>query len=126
MADIETFELSTNFLHLGTNGATPLGAGPAIFANIPPILATGRLVSLLQHDSDWQGWERHPAGDEVIVQLTGRMRLRLELPEGEALAELSPGRCVIVPKGVWHTADVAEPGSALYITEGYGTENRAR
>jgi quercetin dioxygenase-like cupin family protein len=90
------------------------------------ILATGRLVSLLKHEADWGGWERHPAGDEVIIQLTGHTRFRLDLPQGEALAELSPGRCLVVPRGVWHTADVSEPRSALYITEGQGTENRPR
>lgn len=127
MTDVQPLDLSKTFLHLAPTGAaTPLDGGPAIFANIPPILATGRLVALLAHDADWRGWERHPAGDEVIVQLTGRMRLRLELPEGEALAELSPGRCVVVPSGVWHTADVLEPGRALYITEGHGTEHRPR
>lgn len=127
MAKVEPFDLSATFLHLATTGAaTPLEGGPAIFANIPPILETGRLVSLLEHDADWRGWERHPAGDEVIVQLAGRMRMRLELPEGEALAELPAGRCLVVPRGVWHTADVSEPSRALYITEGQGTEHRPR
>ncbi len=124
---VETHDLSTTFLHLATTGtATPLAIGPAFFANIPSILATGRLVSLLKHDADWGGWERHPLGDEIIVQLSGRMRLHLDMPGGEAQVDLPAGRCVIVPRNVWHTADVSEPSSALYITEGQGTEHRPR
>lgn len=124
---IETHDLSTTFLHLATTGAaTPLPINPNFFANIPPILSTGRLVSLLKHDADWRGWERHPLGDEIIVQLTGRMRLHLEMPDGEIQVELAAGRYVIVPANVWHTADVSEPSSALYITEGQGTEHRPR
>jgi mannose-6-phosphate isomerase-like protein (cupin superfamily) len=124
---LQTYDLSTTFLHLGGAGAaTPLPVGPDFWANMPSILSSGRMVSLLKHDDDWRGWERHPAGDEVIAVLTGRMRFRLELPEGEATVDVPAGRCVIVPKGVWHTADVSEPSSALFITDGAGTENRPR
>jgi homogentisate 1,2-dioxygenase len=123
----ETHDLSTTFLHLGVTGAaTPLPIGPDFWTNMPPILSSGRMVSLLRHDSDWRGWERHPAGDEIIIQLTGRMRLRLDAPEGEIVVELPTGRYIVVPRNTWHTADVSEPSSAIYITEGQGTENRAR
>jgi hypothetical protein len=33
---------------------------------------------------------------------------------------------VINPPGVWHTATVYEPGQALFITAGRGTETRPR
>lgn len=127
-APIPTHDLSTTFLHLGvTEAVTPLPVGPDFWANMPPILFTGgRMVSLFKHDADWAGWEKHPAGDEVIVQLQGHMRLHLDLPDGEALVDLPAGRCVIVPKDTWHTADVIEPGAALFITEGAGTQNRPR
>jgi quercetin dioxygenase-like cupin family protein len=84
------------------------------------------MVSLLSHDSDWRGWERHPAGYEIIIQLKGWMRLRLEAPDGEIVVDLPAGRYIIVPRNIWHTADVSEPSSAIYITEGQGTENRPR
>jgi mannose-6-phosphate isomerase-like protein (cupin superfamily) len=126
-ATVETYDLSATFLHLGvTEQATPLPVGPDFWANMPPILSSGRMVSLLKHDANWRGWERHPAGDEIIIQLTGRMRLRLELPNGEIAVDLPAGRYVIIPKNIWHTADISAPSSAIYITEGQGTENRPR
>jgi mannose-6-phosphate isomerase-like protein (cupin superfamily) len=131
MADADTApgtcDLHTTFLHLAdTAVVTPLTVGPDFWSNMPPILSTGRMVSILAHDADWRAWEKHPAGDEVIVQLSGRMRLRLELPQGEALVDLPAGRCVVVKRDVWHTADVLEAGAALYITEGQGTQHRPR
>ena len=40
--------------------------------------------------------------------------------------ELHAGDGVLNPPGVWHTADVHEPGDALFITPGAGTEHRPR
>jgi quercetin dioxygenase-like cupin family protein len=74
----------------------------------------------------WTQWERHPAGDELVVQLAGRSILIQDLPGGENRLELGPGQAVINPKGVWHTADVVEPGTALFVTPGVGTEHRER
>ena len=40
---------------------------------------------------------------------------------------LGPGPgASINPPGVWHTADVHEPGEALFITPGRGTEHEPR
>ena len=39
---------------------------------------------------------------------------------------LGPGEAVINPRGVWHTADVEDPATVLFITAGAGTENRPR
>jgi hypothetical protein len=75
---------------------------------------------------DLAQWERHPAGDELVVQLDGRSILIQDLPDGENRLELGPGQAVINPKGVWHTADVIEPGTALFVTPGVGTEHRER
>ena len=43
------------------------------------------------------------------------------------LAPLQPlraGEAMINPKGTWHRGVVREPGSALFITSGFGTEHR--
>ena len=71
-------------------------------------------------------WERHPAGDEVVVQLGGRVVVIQDAAGGEQRLELGPGEALINPKGVWHTADVLEPGDSLFITPGRGTEHRPR
>ena len=74
----------------------------------------------------WSTWERHPAGEELVVLLSGRVDLIQELDEGEHVVALRPGQAVVNPPGVWHTAVVHEPGSALFITPGEGTEVRPR
>jgi mannose-6-phosphate isomerase-like protein (cupin superfamily) len=86
----------------------------------------GRLVVMSPHDHTWTSWERHPAGEELVVQLSGRSVLIQDLPDGERRLELGPGQAAINPKGVWHTADVVEAGRALFITPGRGTAHRPR
>ena len=82
------------------------------------------LVSCFSFDSDWETWEMHPAGDEIVCLLSGRVTFELEgrglLPE---LAE--PGSFVIVPRGTWHTAHTNVPTTMLFVTPGEGTQNKA-
>jgi len=77
-------------------------------------------------DRTWDVWERHPAGDELVVLLEGRVTLIQDLEGHEHGIEVQAGEGVINPCGVWHTADVHEPGTALYVTPGRGTEHRPR
>jgi uncharacterized cupin superfamily protein len=86
----------------------------------------GRLVTLNLQDETWTHWECHPAGDELVVQISGRVVLVQDLPDGENHLELGPGQAAINPKGVWHTADVVEAGEALFVTPGRGTGHRPR
>lgn len=86
----------------------------------------GRLVMIGANEATWTSWERHPAGDEVVVLLSGRTTLIQDVDGREERVELRPGQAVINPRGVWHTADVHAPGQALYITPGRGTEHRPR
>ena len=87
----------------------------------------GRLVSLHRFDRSWTSWERHPAGEEVVVCLTGAITLIQELPDGTTRrATLRPGEYAINPRGAWHTADVEGEATALFITVGMGTEHRPR
>ena len=86
----------------------------------------GRLVSFGRHEGDWTSWERHPAGEEVVLVITGRVVLHQEIDDEVRQTELGPGQFVVNPPGVWHTADVVEPGDALFITPGLGTEHRPR
>ena len=82
------------------------------------------LVSCFSFDRDWDTWEMHPAGDEIVCLLSGRASLELE-GRGH-VAELSaPGSFVIVPRGTWHTAHTTVPTRMLFITPGEGTQNKA-
>ena len=87
----------------------------------------GRLVSAYRFAEDWDSWERHPAGDEVVICLDGRMTLHQEKADGsrDSIA-LSAGEYAINPPGVWHTADIADRATAIFITAGEGTQQRPR
>jgi quercetin dioxygenase-like cupin family protein len=88
--------------------------------------AEGRMVVMNEQAETWPTWERHPAGDELVLLLEGRVDLIQEIDGREVRTELRAGQAVINPPGVWHTADVHEPGRALFITPGAGTEHKPR
>jgi quercetin dioxygenase-like cupin family protein len=89
--------------------------------------AEGRLVSQYTFTESWTSWEMHPAGDEVVICTHGAMVLVQELAGGSvARTPLAPGEYAINPAGVWHTADVAESATAIFITAGEGTQHRER
>lgn len=89
--------------------------------------AEGRLVAAHRFTESWGMWEMHPAGDEVVVCLDGKMTLHQLMADGTTTTvTLGPGDFVINPPGCWHTADVTGEASALFITAGLGTEHRAR
>jgi quercetin dioxygenase-like cupin family protein len=84
-----------------------------------------RLVSQFSFDTDWPSWERHPAGEEFVLLLEGRVEFVLEIDGQHKRVALSePGEYVLVPKNTWHTAKVRQPARMLFITPGEGTENR--
>ena len=87
-------------------------------------LAGGRLVSAYRFEADWASWERHPAGDELVVQLSGAVDFVLDENGRERVVELRGRGALLVPRGLWHTARVLEPSEALFVTRGDGTEHR--
>ena len=89
--------------------------------------AEGRLVSQYTFTADWDSWEMHPAGAEVVICAHGVMILVQELADGrQAHTALAAGDYAINPAGVWHTADIAETATAIFITAGEGTQHRPR
>lgn len=126
--------LFDQFVHLGLGAKAevqPAFNGPewyeAYAARTAVDGAEGRLVSLYRFDSDWNAWEMHPAGDELVVCVAGEMTLRQEFPGGAVESvTLGPGDYAINPPGVWHTADVTGEATALFVTVGNGTEHRPR
>ena len=69
----------------------------------------------------------HPAGDEVVICVSGSMTIHQEHKDGTtATVTLAAGEYAINPPGTWHTADIAGQATALFITAGMGTEARPR
>jgi quercetin dioxygenase-like cupin family protein len=89
--------------------------------------AEGRLVAMHSFSESWDSWEMHPLGDEVVLCISGTITLTQEAPDGQITkVTLDPGDYAINAPGVWHTADVDGPATALFITAGLGTEHRPR
>jgi hypothetical protein len=123
----------TRFDPLGTFVHLPDGPAASLLEVTPDFwqklearrdLHGGRLVSAYRFDADWDSWERHPAGDEIVVQLAGAMDFVVEEGGRERSIPLRGLAAVVVPQGAWHTARVREPSQALFITRGEGTEHR--
>lgn len=126
--------LEERFIHLGL-GARAVEQPPfsgmdwyeAYGARHAADEAEGRLVSQYAFTESWTSWEMHPAGDEVVICVSGAMVLVQELADGRVIrTPLAAGEYAINPPGVWHTADVAECATAIFITAGEGTEHRPR
>jgi len=126
-------KLSTNPVHLGL-GATavsePEFTGMEWYAEYGARHAEdgreGRLVSMHSFDAPWDSWEMHPGGGEVVVCTEGEITLVQEIGGEKVRTRLQPGEYAINDPGVWHTADVDGPATALFITAGVGTQHRER
>lgn len=122
-----TFPLGTFFAHLADDGdVVPIEVTDDFWISGTSELPPGRLVSRIRTDGDWTSWEMHPNGDELIYQLSGDMELILDQGDLQEVVTLNAGDFVVVPKGVWHTANAAGSSEAVYITLGAGTEHRER
>jgi mannose-6-phosphate isomerase-like protein (cupin superfamily) len=86
--------------------------------------AEGRLVAMHTFTADWDSWEVHPNGHEVVVVTDGSMTLIQQIDGKEVQTRLNAGEAAINEPGVWHTARCSEPVTALFITAGMGTEHR--
>lgn len=89
--------------------------------------ADGRLVSFYDFTENWTSWEMHPAGAELVVCTAGAMTIiKLRADGGHDRVTLGAGDFAINAAGVWHTANVEDHATALFVTAGLGTEHRAR
>lgn len=134
MSDDPTFDLATFPVHLGL-GATverlPRFDGtPEWYGDYSEAHAAdggeGRLVTIHTFDTSWDSWEMHPRGEELVLCVEGSITLHQETDGTTATVTLTPGRAVVNPPGVWHTADVDGGCTALFVTAGAGTEVRGR
>jgi mannose-6-phosphate isomerase-like protein (cupin superfamily) len=123
----EAFDLVSTYVQLDDGPAAhAVEVDDQFWATIDsrPELHGGRLVGTFHNAADWDIWEMHPAGDEVVCLLSGAIDVLLEEEHGERVVALEAGQTCIVPRGVWHRAVVREPGDTLHITHGEGTRHR--
>lgn len=133
MAD-DVIDLSKVPLHLGL-GATIVPQEPftgdmswyeRYGARVQADGREGRLVTMHTFSEPWTSWEMHPHGHELVLCTAGRIVLHQERDGRVCEVTLEPGQAAINAPGVWHTADVDGPATALFITAGEGTEHRPR
>ncbi|MFJ7067911.1 cupin domain-containing protein [Streptomyces sp. NPDC101115] len=88
--------------------------------------AEGRMVMIFDGDGPGDHWENHPAGDELVVCLSGSVTVTRDLDGVPDRTLLGPGEATVNPAGVWHAVDMTGPTSILTITAGLGTDHRPR
>lgn len=67
----------------------------------------------------WAGtseWERHSAGDEIVMILDGEATISFVVEEHETTAPLRSGEMVIVPQGTWHRFTTPDGVKVLSVT----------
>lgn len=118
------------YLHFRDGGRVdPVPVSEAFWGELAagklPELDQGRLMTGFTFSEPWTVWERHPAGEELVMLLEGAATVVLEEGGQEPKVELSqPGSYVLVPQGVWHTARTDVQTTMLFLTPGTGTEHR--
>jgi len=104
-----------------------LEVSPSIYAELETSFngfKSHNLIAAHNFQESWDVWEKHPAGDELVVLLSGRAIFHLKMSTGRESVELAEaGAFTVVPKGIWHTAEIHEPTKLLFFTPGEGTLN---
>ncbi|UGQ12159.1 cupin domain-containing protein [Yinghuangia sp. ASG 101] len=130
----DAIDLRTTPVHLGLGSRARPVEG---FAWDPEVLQAysaavaadgpeGRMVMIFDGDGPGDHWESHPAGDELVVCLSGSATVVRDADGEPDSVRLGPGEATVNPAGVWHAVDMAGPTSILTVTAGVGTEHRPR
>ena len=123
----QPFSLGATYVHrCDDESAVAIEGGDAFWAGIAERtdLDQGRLMGRTPQGKDWDHWERHPAGEEILTLMSGELELVLDLPGGEQRAVIQAGQSFVVPRGVWRRGIVRQAGELMFITPGAGTEHR--
>jgi uncharacterized cupin superfamily protein len=67
----------------------------------------------------WAGrseWERHTAGDEIVMVVEGRSTIFFLVDDEEKATSLGAGELVVVPQGTWHRFETPEFVKVLSVT----------
>jgi mannose-6-phosphate isomerase-like protein (cupin superfamily) len=130
MNNTQADAIFNTYLHVQDGGRTePIAVSESFWQEVAqgnrPDLNQGRLMSALTFSQPWPTWERHPAGEELVLLLAGTATIVLEESSGARSVLLDQvGAYVLVPTGVWHTAQTTVATTLLFLTPGAGTEHR--
>lgn len=68
------------------------------------------------HYSGNSEWEQHPAGDELVIAVSGTTTVVLLVDGAEQRVHLLPQELVVVPQGVWHRFENSDRLQVLTVT----------
>ncbi|MFH9606331.1 cupin domain-containing protein [Streptomyces sp. NPDC017448] len=130
----DAIDLRTTPVHLGLGSRAKPVEG---FAWSPEVLraysdavaadgAEGRMVMIFDGEGPGDHEESHPAGDELVVCLSGSVTVTREVDGVPERVPLGPGEATVNPAGVWHVVDMEGPSSLLSVTAALGTDHRPR
>lgn len=121
-------DLERTYVHFRDGGsAEPIEVTPSFWPDLASgkLALDGRLITLGRQSRDWDHWEMHPEGEELVVLLSGSLELVVERDGRELRARLDrPGQAWLNQRGDWHRAIVHEPSVVLFVTHGAGTQHR--
>ena len=127
---MQPIDLATTFLHMETGpGLNVLDVDDRFWQTIDQRddLEAGRLVMAGVMIEDWDIWEMHPDGAEVILVTEGAVRVHTDVEgEDEPITVVRAPELVVMPAGTWHTMDVIESARVVTMTWGAGTQHRPR
>jgi mannose-6-phosphate isomerase-like protein (cupin superfamily) len=128
---IKTFNPQQTFLSLLASGDAEKVAGGEAFWKLSDekkdSFGADWLISEYNFNGNWENWEMHPEGDEIVYVLNGKARIIFDLgDEIEQSVDVQGGSAVVVPKGIWHTVNMKIVTRMLHITMGKGTLHRPR
>ena len=75
------------------------GGAEGAFAEVSPIRDGAIYLGYYSGNSEW---ERHSAGDELVLVMEGTTTVVLRSEAQEELVQLAAQELVVVPAGVWH------------------------
>lgn len=120
-------DLFASFLHLRDGGH--LHAGPRSFDHDGEGWQLMTFHVETDADAHADHWELHPEAEELVVCLTGGIRvyLRAQQPgDAEEQFTVPPGTATIVPRGRWHRIELDAPSDIMSVTMGRGSRLEQR
>jgi mannose-6-phosphate isomerase-like protein (cupin superfamily) len=89
------------------------GGAEAAFAEVAPFRDGAVYVG---HYSGNSEWERHAAGDELVMVLEGSTTVVLRIDSTDERVPLGQQELVVVPAGVWHRFENSQNLKVLTVT----------